>query len=147
MIMSRASTLAQLRRARGWSQAVLAERSGVSRTGVSAIEMGRLVPSVAAALRLAAALGESVESIFGGGAEDVAPMWAWEPSPADTRCWHASLNDKLLAYPVELTAAGSVPHDRTPFGDERTFALSSSTLIGNQEAEWDRQRMAVLRRW
>lgn len=112
MILSHANTLSRLRRARGWSQAALADKSGVSRTGISAIEMGRLVPSVAAALRLAAALGESVETMFGGETEVVAPTWAWQPGPRDPRCWHASINDKVLAYPVELTAAGSIPHDR-----------------------------------
>src|SRR5262245_34810305 len=109
MIMA-GNALAQLRRVRGWSQATLAEKSGVSRTGVSAIEMGRLVPSVAAALRLSSALGESVETIFGDAAKAAAPAWAWEPLPPDTRRWHASVNEKVLAYPVELTAAGSIPH-------------------------------------
>jgi transcriptional regulator with XRE-family HTH domain len=41
----------------GWSQEELARRSGLSRTGISAIETGRIIPSAAAALGLAAALG------------------------------------------------------------------------------------------
>jgi molybdate-binding protein/DNA-binding XRE family transcriptional regulator len=118
MIVSHTNSLAQLRRARGWSQAVLANKSGVSRTGVSAIEMGRLVPSVAAAIRLAATLGESVEKIFGGAPETPAPQWVWEPRTSDTRCWRAALHDKVLAYPVELTAAGSIAHDRGPSGND-----------------------------
>src|SRR4051794_29327800 len=50
---------------RGWSQAELAHRAGISRTAVSAIEVNRLVPSVAAALSLANALDCSVEELFG----------------------------------------------------------------------------------
>ncbi len=50
---------------RGWSQAELAQRSGISRTAVSAIEIQRLTPSVSAALALAAALECRVEDLFG----------------------------------------------------------------------------------
>jgi molybdate-binding protein/transcriptional regulator with XRE-family HTH domain len=128
MIVSPTNTLALLRRARGWSQAVLADKSGVSRTGVSAIEMGRLVPSVAAALRLAAALGESVETVFGDRREGAAPKWAWEPNASETRCWQAAVNDRILAYPVELTAAGSIPHDRVAF-DAGAAARPHRTLV------------------
>jgi molybdate-binding protein/transcriptional regulator with XRE-family HTH domain len=110
MIVSQANHLARLRVERGWSQALLADKSGVSRTGVSAIETGRLVPSVAAALRLAATLGVSVEALFGAGPEVATEKWAWQPT-ADTRCWRAFIKGNVLAYPVELTAAGSIPHD------------------------------------
>jgi molybdate-binding protein/DNA-binding XRE family transcriptional regulator len=127
MIVSHLNTLAQLRRTRGWSQAVLADKSGVSRTSVSAIEMGRLVPSVAAALRLAAALDVSVESMFGGGTA-AAATWAWTPGSPDARCWHASVHDRILRYPVEWTAAGSIPHDRGAAGDN-TLALPDRTLV------------------
>ena len=41
------------RQQRGWSQEDLAQRAGISRAAVSAIEIHRLVPSVAAALALA----------------------------------------------------------------------------------------------
>jgi transcriptional regulator with XRE-family HTH domain len=41
----------------GWSQEELARRLGLSRTGISAIETGQIIPSAAAALGLAAALG------------------------------------------------------------------------------------------
>ena len=111
MIVSQANDVARLRLARGWSQAFLAGESGVSRAGVSAIETGRLIPSVSAALRLAAALGVSVEALFGSVDGSAAETWAWEPDTPDTRCWRASVNGRVLAYPVELTAAGSIPHD------------------------------------
>src|SRR5262245_7584632 len=109
MILSQANTLAQGRDVRGWSQALLAEKSGVSRTEISAIETGRLVPSVAVALRLAHALGESVEAVFGGARKAAPVTWAWEPASPDRRCWWAAIDDRLLAYPCELTAAGSLP--------------------------------------
>jgi DNA-binding XRE family transcriptional regulator len=49
---------------RGWSQAELARRSGISRAAVSAIEINRLVPSVVAGLSLARVFSCSVECLF-----------------------------------------------------------------------------------
>ncbi len=46
------------------TQADLAAKAGVTRKSVNAIETGRMVPSVLLALRLARALGVSVETIF-----------------------------------------------------------------------------------
>lgn len=46
------------------SQATLAERVGVSRQTIVAIERGNYSPSVALALRLARALSVSVEDLF-----------------------------------------------------------------------------------
>jgi putative molybdopterin biosynthesis protein len=112
MILSQSSVLAQHRLTRGWSQASLAEASAVSRTEISAIETGRLVPSVAVALRLASALGEAVETLFGSTRSSPAVVWAWSPqNAADRRVWRASVNGRLLTYPVEPTAAGTVLHD------------------------------------
>lgn len=53
------------RLARGLTQAELASLAGVSRQLVGAVESGRHVPSVEAALDLARALGLSVEALFG----------------------------------------------------------------------------------
>jgi molybdate-binding protein/DNA-binding XRE family transcriptional regulator len=83
----------------------------VSRTEVSAIETGRLIPSVAVALRLAAALGEPVERLFGESPAEPTAQWAWSPSTADGRLWRASVNGQVVMYPVERTAAGTVAHD------------------------------------
>jgi transcriptional regulator with XRE-family HTH domain len=58
----------RLRRAReraGLTQAGLASRAEVSRQLVGAVEAGRNVPAVDAALRIAAALGVGVEELFG----------------------------------------------------------------------------------
>jgi molybdate-binding protein/DNA-binding XRE family transcriptional regulator len=49
----------------GLSQRALAEAAGVSRQAVSAIESGRMQPSVGIALDLARALGVTVEALFG----------------------------------------------------------------------------------
>lgn len=117
MILSQPLRLSQYRLHRGWSQAHLAEQSGVSRTEISAIENGRLVPSVAVAMRLAAALGESVEKLFGGSSAGDSIPWAWAPLLADdSRLWRATVDGRLLAYPVEPTAAGILPHDATATG-------------------------------
>jgi DNA-binding XRE family transcriptional regulator len=48
---------------RAWSQAELAERAGISRAAVSAIEGERLSPSVATALALAEVFECSVEEL------------------------------------------------------------------------------------
>ena len=49
---------------RNLTQADLAELAGVTRRSVNAIEGGRMVPSVLLALRIARALGVTVETIF-----------------------------------------------------------------------------------
>jgi transcriptional regulator with XRE-family HTH domain/molybdate-binding protein len=58
--------LRRRRRAAGLSQIELAERAGVSRQAVGALEAGRHLPRVDAALALAAALGTNVEDLLGG---------------------------------------------------------------------------------
>jgi putative molybdopterin biosynthesis protein len=109
-IMSEPSQLAQLRQAHDWTQADLAERSGVSRTEISAIETGRLVPSVAVALSLARTLEMSVEALFSASEAEPLP-WAWRSAREDPRVWQAHIGGRRVLYPVELTAAGALPHD------------------------------------
>jgi molybdate-binding protein/DNA-binding XRE family transcriptional regulator len=100
------------RLARGWSQAELAARAEVSRAGVSAIEAGRLVPSAATALALAAVFGCRVEDVFSLSAErDRGSNWAWQPSREPCRYWHATVAGRTLLYPVEPTSLGTTPHD------------------------------------
>jgi putative transcriptional regulator len=53
-----------LRAEREWSQADLAERLGVSRQTVNAIETGRYDPSLPLAFALARLLGIAIEQIF-----------------------------------------------------------------------------------
>lgn len=56
--------LRELRAARRWSQADLADRCGVSRQAVNAIETGRHDPSLPLAFAIADAFGLSVEDVF-----------------------------------------------------------------------------------
>jgi molybdate-binding protein/DNA-binding XRE family transcriptional regulator len=100
------------RQQRGWSQDQLAARAGISRAAVSAIEIQRLVPSVASALALAAALECKVEDLFGiqrSQAEDT--VWAWPPRSDPCRFWRASVGGRVLHFPTEPTVAGILPHD------------------------------------
>lgn len=49
---------------RDLTQADLAERAGITRASVNAIEGGRMVPSILLALKLARALDVSVDDLF-----------------------------------------------------------------------------------
>ena len=53
-----------LRAEKGWSQAELAERVGVSRNSINAIENGRFDPSLPLAFRIANNFGLLVEEVF-----------------------------------------------------------------------------------
>jgi molybdate-binding protein/DNA-binding XRE family transcriptional regulator len=102
----------QHRTAKGWSQTELAHRAGISRAAVSAIEIDRLVPSVAAALALAEALGCTVEALFGSETPASGePEWAWPPTQSAGRYWHARVAGRQVCYPVEANPAGVVAHD------------------------------------
>lgn len=54
----------EFREAQGWTQLQLANRTGLSRKTVNTVENGVFVPSVIVALKLARALGTSVEALF-----------------------------------------------------------------------------------
>jgi molybdate-binding protein/transcriptional regulator with XRE-family HTH domain len=101
------------RLAREWSQAELAERAGISRAAVSAIEGERLSPSVATALILAAVFECSVEELFGRGrrSQPHSPEWAWSPRGEASRYWEAEIGQRRLLYPVEAMALNPTPHD------------------------------------
>lgn len=58
------NTLKVQRAMRDLTQADLAALAGVTRKSVNAIETGRMTPSVILALKLARALGVSVETVF-----------------------------------------------------------------------------------
>lgn len=54
----------ELRSARGWSQAELGTRLGVSRQTVNAIETGKYDPSLPLAFTIARVFGLRIEEIF-----------------------------------------------------------------------------------
>ena len=58
-----------LRAERGWSQAELGARVGVSRQAVNAIETGKHDPSLPLAFRLARLFGIGIDEIFEDGAQ------------------------------------------------------------------------------
>lgn len=53
-----------LRAERSWSQAELADRLGVSRQTVNALETGKYDPSLPLAFRIAAVFGLRIEDVF-----------------------------------------------------------------------------------
>ena len=59
-----ANTLREVREQRGWTQAELAERVGVSRKTINTVENGVFVPSTVIALKIARACDTSVECLF-----------------------------------------------------------------------------------
>ncbi len=58
------NALRVLRAERGWSQADLAERLGVSRQTVNAIENGRYDPSLPLAFSISSVLDRPIEELF-----------------------------------------------------------------------------------
>ena len=93
------------------SQDELAQQAGISRAGISAIEMGRLVPSTAAALALADVFGCRVEDLFSLASADERREWAWTPQDSTCRYWLAEFAGRQIAYPLEFTELGAIPHD------------------------------------
>jgi molybdate-binding protein/DNA-binding XRE family transcriptional regulator len=121
------------RLAREWSQADLAQRAGISRAAVSAIEGERLSPSVATALALAEVFECSVEELFRRGQAGASQRseWAWTPHGESSRYWEAEVEHRRLLYPVEAATINPAPHDgiwRNGGLHERTSDNSEMTL-------------------
>lgn len=92
-----------LRRQRGWSQSELAARAGVTRQLLGAVESGRHLPNVAAALRLAAALGTSVEELFAESAPSAHPTldaFEGDRTDRDVPVAAARVGPRLVSVPV-----------------------------------------------
>jgi molybdate-binding protein/transcriptional regulator with XRE-family HTH domain len=96
---------------RGWSQAELARRTGISRAAVSAIEIDRLSPSVTAALAIAECFGRSVEELFGSRVCSASVQWAWFPRGTKVRYWRAEVGGQILSFPIEEPVSTELPHD------------------------------------
>jgi putative transcriptional regulator len=66
-----------------WSQAALAERLGVSRQTVNAIETGRYDPSLPLAFAIGAVFGRPIEELFFPDGSDDDPHGTPEPGHRD----------------------------------------------------------------
>ena len=66
-LTSMENRLRLLRAERGWSQAELGGRLGVSRQAINAIETGKHDPSLPLAFKLARLFGQKIEEIFNDG--------------------------------------------------------------------------------
>ncbi|MET0862585.1 MAG: helix-turn-helix transcriptional regulator [Microbacterium sp.] len=58
------NAIASLRSERRWTQADVAQRVGVSRQTINAIETGKFDPSLPVAFRLARLFGQRIDEIF-----------------------------------------------------------------------------------
>lgn len=91
-----------MREARGWSQRELSERAGVSRQLLGAVEAGRHVPNVRAALALARALDVPVERLFDDGPAPPAalvPVVDGAPLPEGSPVVVARVGDATVLAP------------------------------------------------
>ena len=108
----------------GLTQAQLAERAGISRSAVTAIESNRLVPSVTAAIGLAEALRQSVEELFGSNAKaSTEVVWESKPLLGDSMVWRAEVGGRTVHYPAS-TLPMSVP--LPDFCDTNSRSVESS---------------------
>lgn len=121
----------ELRVKLGLTQADLASQAGVSRPSITAIEQGRITPSVTTAVSIARVLKSTVEQAFSA-SEDRSPQWAWSPPRPTWRAWHAEVSDVPWLIPVEGTVSAPVAHDVVA-GDspEQSFdwRVARSTLV------------------
>ena len=153
------SRVKEFRERKGWTQAELAARSGLSRPEISAIETGRLAPSVTAALTLARVFSCTVEALFETERRlDGSPEWAWRPGSPSSGVWLAEVGGRTLLYPVELTEQGCVAHDGVwdgkrltldPVADpRRTLVLATCdpavTLLAGELARSENIRLIAL---
>ena len=88
-----ASRLEELRRARGLSQRALSASAGITRQAIGASEAGRMQPGVAIALKLARALGTSVEELFGAQTEQ---------RPQPSRIATATIAGRSVAHALDI---------------------------------------------
>ena len=98
------SELRARRELAGLSQAQLADRSGVSRQLIATAEAGRHVPAVDAAMKIARALGTTVEELFAESA--VVPAGVVGPLSDGVPVVAARVGDRAVAHPAALTGTG-----------------------------------------
>lgn len=98
-------TLRVMREAAGLTQAELASRAGVSRQLVGAVEAGRHLPRVDAALALAAALSVAVEALFPPPSRPVDALTG-APSAEGAQVRAASVGDLVVTAPARTGPDG-----------------------------------------
>jgi transcriptional regulator with XRE-family HTH domain len=94
------------RRAAGLSQAQVAERAGVSRQAMSALESGRHLPRVDAALAIAAALGTTVEDLLALEAPPALHVLDGPPLPEGQAVLAAQVQPHTVCVPVPSPHGG-----------------------------------------
>lgn len=104
------SNVREARLASGISQVELAQRAGISRQALGAIESGVYQPGVTVALRLAEELGETVESLFGADRRQrVAVEDVSNSCKLNSRVCLARIRDRLVAVPLPATTVALTP--------------------------------------
>jgi putative molybdopterin biosynthesis protein len=95
--------LESMRRARGLSQRALADASGITRQAVGSIESGRMKPGVDIALRIARALGTTVEDLFAPADAPAKPVRTASATLAGRVVTYALDDDRLAIEPSDGT--------------------------------------------
>ncbi len=124
---------------RGIGQGQLAAEAGISRQALSAIESGAYTPNVTAALKLAQALGKTVESLFGdAGFESVTAQVGEEAGggrcAAGSPVGLARVGGKLVAVArpaasLGLLPAGGMVEQLAPDGKVRVASFRTAAEI------------------
>jgi transcriptional regulator with XRE-family HTH domain len=118
------------RRALGLSQDELAARAGVSRQAVGALEAGKHLPRVDAALALAQALGTSVEDLLAVGPPRALAVLG-EGLPEDRPVRAARVGDHTVVVPLPAAADGeSLPVPDATVTGGRVEVLEGGDLDG-----------------
>jgi putative molybdopterin biosynthesis protein len=124
---------------RGIGQGQLAAEAGISRQALGAIEAGAYTPNVTVALRLAQALGKTVESLFADPAFDsISAVVIEESNPRrcdrGTHVGLARVGGRLVAVPrpvlgLNLLPAGGMIEQFSPEGKARVAAFRTPAEI------------------
>ena len=123
------ASIQALRTARGCTQAQLSQRAGISRQLLRAVESGRHVPNVAAAIGLATALETTVEALFGqptGSPKDLAGDSVAVGTPVSC----ARVGENVVAIPNTQTSG-----DEWRLSDALTTERGLDRLGGGGPAE------------
>ena len=140
------NTIKDLRTRRGWSQADLASRLGVSRQTVNAFETGRSEPSLQTALRLAWLFDTAIEDLFLVDLEEkmtfLDEAWEYQDRTA-TAIDEVGVMDAMGRQGWELTGFGPmVLHFRRPESPELRVPweyLRLTELLGSRQRQQTEQ--------